>query len=175
MYEFQELFFALSIALLCAGCAGTKGPDGQDYEETVVPGKTALLNLTGKLTTTGAAEVYFGASQRVEMMVKFHDRLLAFQVDGQNLPGADKGNQVTYPTGYQAIALSPGVHSISYCHLTRSTLATGVAMCNFKINDFNFESGARYMVLGDIAVNTGSIGKDMVQTANVRTRMIRLD
>jgi hypothetical protein len=171
----NKLNFLLFVTLLLAGCAGTSGPDGQDYEEQVIPGKTALLNLTGQPSTTGAAELYFSASQRIEMMVTFHDRLLAFQVDGKYLPGASKGNKVTYPTGYQAIALSPGIHTISYCHMTRSTLATGVAMCNFEIVDFNFEANTRYMVMGNIAINSEQIGNLNSQVANVRTRMVKLD
>lgn len=172
--RYISIFFAMS-SMLLIGCAGIKDPLGYKYEEMVIPGKTKLLNLTGMPSTLGASEVYFSATQRTEMMVKFHDRLLAIQVDGKDLPGVSRGNNFTYPTGYQAIALSPGLHSISYCHTTRSALATGVSMCNFKITDFNFEPNTRYMVQGSIAVDTDWIGNTMSQRANVRTRIIKLD
>lgn len=164
----------LAASLLLAGCAGTHSPYGDEYDEPVVPGKTKLLNLTGNPTTQGSAEVYFAASSRVEMLVTFRDRLLAFQVDGKNLPGADKGSQLSYPTGYQAIALIPGIHSISYCHVTRSGFATGVKLCDFRIRDYNFEPNARYMVGEDLNLRHSQIGNMTTQALRVRTNILRL-
>lgn len=174
MYANFVIIFSV-VSILLVGCAGTSTPNGRLYEDIVIPGKTELLNLTGTSSTAGAAEVYFNSSQRTEAMVVFSDRLIAIQLDGKDLPGADRGNKFTYPTGYQAIALSPGIHSISYCHATRSALATGVWMCNYKITDFNFEPNGRYMVQGNITVSTGSIGQTMTQTANVKTGIYKLD
>jgi hypothetical protein len=174
MFKHLLTLVIISTAFL-AGCAGTNSPNGHAYEDTVAPGKVKLLNLTGASTTDGAAEVYFSSSQRTEAAVVFRDRLVAIQVDGKDLPGVDRGNKITYPTGYQAIALTPGVHSISYCHMTRSALATGVWGCNLKINDFNFEPNARYMVQGNVKVSTGTIGNSITQTANVKTGIYKLD
>jgi hypothetical protein len=156
------------------GCAGTHNPYGDEYDEPVVPGKTRLFNLTGSPTTEGSAEVYFAASSRVEMLVTFRDRLLAVQVDGKALPGTNKGGQLSYPTGYQAIALTPGIHSISYCHVTRSGLATGVKLCNFSIKDYNFEPNARYMVGEELSARHGRIGNTTTETVSVGTNITRL-
>lgn len=164
----------LAASLLLAGCAGTHSPYGDEYDEPVVPGKTKLLNLTGNPTTEGSAEVYFAASSRVEMLVTFRDRLLAVQVDGKDLPGANKGGQLSYPTGYQAIALTPGIHSISYCHVTRSGLATGVKLCDFSIKDYNFEPNARYMVGENLKLSSSYMGNTTSQSINVRTHIMRL-
>lgn len=159
-------FSVLFVAMLCTSCSGTKDPYGQEYSDAVIPGKTVLLNWTGQPTTTNSAELYFSASQRTEMFVKFQDRLLAIQVDDKDLPGANRG--LVYPTGYQAIALSPGVHSVSYCHMTRSALATGVGMCDFKIKDFNFKANTRYMLFGDTSVESIATG----QKITVKTRLV---
>lgn len=159
-------------SLILSGCASTTNPAGITYDDLVVPGKTKVLNLTGMPTTEGAAEVYFGASSRVEMMITFRDRLIAFQLDGVDLPGAQPGST---PTGYQAIAVSPGVHTISYCHTTRSDLGTGVVLCNFKVKDFNFEPNARYMVVGNIGITAGSSSGTISQTTSVRTNMVKLN
>lgn len=169
-----SLLSCLLSSLLLAGCAGTQSAHGDAYDEPVVPGQTRLLNLTGNPTTEGAAEVYFSASSRTEMLVTFRDRLVAFEVDGKTLPGASRGNQLTYPTGYQALALSPGVHSISYCHVTRSDLATGVRLCNFTIREFNFEPNARYMVDKNLDVRHNRSGNTTTETVRVRTDMQRI-
>jgi hypothetical protein len=170
----KKLFLPLLLVFL-VGCAGTNNPNGKPYEDVVSPGKVELLNLTGEKSTAGAAEVYFSTSQRTEAMVVFKDRLIAIQVDGKDLPGADRGDKFTYPTGYQAIALKPGIHSISYCYATRSTLGTGIWGCNLKISNFNFEPDARYMVQGQTTVSTGSIGNTMTQAARVTSGIYKLD
>lgn len=159
-------FFALS------GCASNTNPAGDSYDEPVVPGKTKLLNLTGQASTEGAAQVYISASSRNEMMVTFRDRLIAYQVDGKDLPGAKAGYT---PTGYQALALAPGVHSISYCHTTKSDLGTGMNMCRFKIDAFNFEANARYLVIEKVSVTNSSVGGGISQSANVGTSIMKLD
>jgi hypothetical protein len=106
------------------------------------------------------------------MGVTFRDRLIAFQVDGKNLPGAEAGYT---PTGYQALALAPGVHTISYCHTTRSSLGTGVVMCKFKVQDFTFESDARYMVVENVNVSTGRAGSAIGETVSVRTNVVKMN
>lgn len=163
------IVFMIGIGLV--GCASTKNPSGSDYDEPVMPGKTKLLNMTGKPTTEGAAEIYFSASSRVEMMITFRDRLIAFGLDGVPLPGAKAGYT---PTGYQAIAVPPGIHTISYCHITRSDLGTGGAMCGFKVENHNFEAGSRYMILGAISVRAGTSSGTSGQTATVSTRLVKL-
>lgn len=168
--QIQYLFFTTLFSLILAGCASTTDPWGAQYEESVIPGKTKVLNMTGKSTTDGATEIYFGASSRVEMMVTFKDRLIAFQLDGENLPGAKAGHS---PTGYQAVAVNPGVHTISYCHTTKSTLGSGVVMCDFVLKDFNFEPNARYMVVGNIDVRSGNSSGS--QTTSVRTKLLKLN
>lgn len=119
----------------------------------------------------GAAEVYFSASSRQGMMVTFRDRLIAYGVDGVNLPGAKVGNGAT---GYQAIALTPGVHSVSYCHTTRSDLATGVVICNFEIKDYKFEANARYMVSEAVNVRSVPIGSGSSEQVSVRTTIRKI-
>jgi hypothetical protein len=166
-------YFSLISIVLClalCSCASTTNPQGNSYDETVTPGKTKLLNLTGQPTTESAAEVYFDASSRTEMMISFHDRLIAFQVDDVDLPGANGGYT---PTGYQALALSPGIHTVSYCHTTRSDLGTGAVMCKFKIKDFNFEPGARYRVFEIVSVTHGPSGTGG-QTMTVNTNIMKL-
>jgi hypothetical protein len=153
--------------LFLSGCASSLNPLGEQYHEPVAPGITKPLNWTGKPTTEGAAEVYFGASSRREFMITFRDRLLAYRVDGVDLPGVKVGNGAT---GYQAIALSPGVHSISYCHTTKSDLATGVVMCDFEIKDYQFEANARYMVSESVVVQSVMGG----ERVSVRTRMDKI-
>lgn len=163
----RTLFFALLILL--GGCASGLSPTGEPYHEPVAPGKAKLLNWTGSPTMEGAAEVYFSASSRRELMVTFRDRLLAYRVDGVDLPGAKVGNGAT---GYQAIALSPGVHSISYCHTTKSDLGTGVVMCNFEIENHEFEANARYMVSETVFVRPAPMGGERI---SVHTRMNKLE
>jgi hypothetical protein len=167
--HFLSIAFMIGIAI--TGCASIKTPSGSDYDEPVIPGKTKVLNMTGKPTTEGAAEIYFGASSRVEMMITFRDRLVAFELDDVTLPGAKSGYT---PTGYQAIAVTPGVHTISYCHITRSDLGTGVVMCDFKVKNYNFEADSRYMVIGAIGVRAGSSSGTTGQTATVRTNIVKL-
>lgn len=161
----------LIISIGLTGCASIKNPSGSDYDEPVIPGKTKLLNMTGKPTTEGAAEIYFSASSRVEMMITFRDRLIAFELDGVPLSGAKTGYA---PTGYQAIAVTPGVHTVSYCHITRSDLGTGVTMCDFKVKNYNFEADSRYMIIGAVSVRAGTSYGTTGQTAIVRTKIVKL-
>ena len=171
---FLSLCLINGVLLLLSGCAGTQNPRGEEYDEPVIPGQTRVLNLTGNLDTDGAAEVYFSASSRIEMLVTFRDRLVAVEVDGKLLPVADKGGQVTYSTGYQAIALSPGIHTVSYCHVTRSAIATGARICGLTVKDFNFEPNARYMVGESVNVTHSMTGSSTLQNLHVRTGITRV-
>lgn len=159
------------LSLSLGGCASTTNPMGEGYEDPVVPGKIKLLNLTGRPTTEGAAEIYFSASSRKEMGATVRDRLIAFQVDGKKLNGAEAGYT---PTGYQALALAPGVHTISFCYTTRSVWS-GLVMCEFKVDDFTFESNTRYMVVDNLEYSMRYEGISIAREMAVRTNVLKLN
>ena len=77
--------------------------------------------------------------------VPFHRLLLATHVDGQQLPDAGRHSTLDV-SGKQALRLTPGKHSLSWCWVSISALGTGGAKCGFGAKDVEFRAGQRYVV-----------------------------
>jgi hypothetical protein len=48
-------------------------------------------------------------------------------------------------------------------------------MCKFKVQDFTFESDARYMVVENVNVSTGRAGSAIGETVSVRTNVVKMN
>ncbi len=92
-----------------------------------------------------APVVYFATTRYRALGVPFHRLLLATHVDGQLLEGAGR-RSILDVSGKQALRLTPGKHSLSWCWASMNALGTGGAKCGFAAQDVEFRSGQRYVV-----------------------------
>lgn len=136
--------FALIISVLSSGCTYTY----KDYKAKVEPEKVELLDLSegeGK-----APEIYFDSHTWRSLGIPFHTLLLAVSVDGKMLQDSGftsiglSGSRAS--NGYQALKLKSGYHSITWCWDSSNGIFGGGSKCGFALNNFNFESGKRYLI-----------------------------
>ncbi|QLF93425.1 hypothetical protein HW090_09535 [Pseudomonas sp. ABC1] len=123
---------------------------------------------------TDAPVIYFDTTQYRDLGVPFHRLLLAIRVDGKQLPEAGKHSILNY-SGYQALRLSPGQHSLEWCWVSMNKLRTGGGQCGFVAPALNFEAGKRYLATWSASTSiTGVTGREQMEI-NVSSYIIDRD
>ncbi|MBF4210224.1 hypothetical protein EI533_21085 [Pseudomonas donghuensis] len=92
-----------------------------------------------------APEVYFATVRYRALGVPYHRLLLVTHVDDQLLEGAGR-RSILDVSGQQALRLTPGKHSLTWCWASMNALGTGGAKCGFTARDVEFRAGQRYIV-----------------------------
>jgi hypothetical protein len=147
LYRQNAIFFRFAILIACisfSGCTYTY----KDYKAKVEPGKMELLDLSNN--EPNAPEVYFDSNTWRSLGIPFHTLLIAVSMDGKMLEGAGftsiglGGTRAS--SGYQALKITSGVHSLSWCWDSSNGIFGGGSMCGFDLTNFDFESGKRYLI-----------------------------
>lgn len=130
----------LAMAALGAGCSNYhyKGYQGDWQPELMVPYDLSK----------GAADapvVYFATTRYRALGVKFHRLLLATHVDGELLEGAGR-RSILDISGEQALRLTPGEHTLTWCWVSMNALGTGGGKCGLTASGVKFQPGQRYVV-----------------------------
>lgn len=115
----------------------------KDYQGDWVPDLMTPYDLSNN--TANAPVVYFATTRFRGLGIKFHRLLLATHVDDQLLEGAGR-RSILDVSGKQALRLTPGKHSLSWCWVSMNALGTGGAKCGFGARDVEFRAGQRYVV-----------------------------
>lgn len=115
----------------------------KDYQGDWAPESMTPYDLSNN--TPDSPVVYFATTRYRALGVPFHRLLLATHVDGQQLPDAGR-RSILDVSGKQALRLTPGKHSLSWCWVSMNALGTGGAKCGFGAQDIEFRAGQRYVV-----------------------------
>ena len=134
----------LPVALLVAGLAsGCSSYHYKDYQGDWVPEAMTPYDLSGN--AADAPVVYFATTRFRTLGVPFHRLLLATHVDNELLEGAGRSSLLNV-SGKQALRLTPGKHSLSWCLASMNALGSGGAKCGLEARDVEFRAGQRYVV-----------------------------
>ena len=144
----------------------------KDYQGDWAPESITPYDLSNN--TTDAPVVYFATTRYRALGVPFHRLLLATHVDGQQLPDAGR-RSILDVSGKQALQLTPGKHSLSWCWVSMNALGTGGAKCGFGAQDIEFQAGQRYVV--DFSTREDSNGPPgrEVSTITIKSEIRNLD
>jgi len=115
----------------------------KDYQGDWAPELMTPYDLSNN--AANAPVVYFATTRFRGLGVKFHRLLLATHVDDQLLEGAGR-RSILDVSGKQALRLTPGKHSLTWCWVSMNALGTGGAKCGFGARDVEFKAGQRYVV-----------------------------
>lgn len=135
-----KLSTLLLLAALGSGCSSYHY---KDYQGDWAPESMTPYDLSDN--SADAPLVYFATTRYRALGVPFHRLLLATHVDGKLLEGAGR-RSILDVSGKQALKLTPGKHSLSWCWASMNALGTGGAKCGFGAQDIEFEAGQRYIV-----------------------------
>lgn len=135
-----KLLAVLLIAGLTTACSNYHY---KDYQGDWAPELMTPYDLSNN--AANAPVVYFATTRFRGLGVKFHRLLLATHVDDQLLEGAGR-RSILDVSGKQALRLTPGKHSLTWCWVSMNALGTGGAKCGFGARDVEFKAGQRYVV-----------------------------
>ncbi|MDQ0740246.1 hypothetical protein [Pseudomonas sp. W4I3] len=135
-----KLLAVLLIAGLTTACSNYHY---KDYQGDWAPELMTPYDLSNN--AANAPVVYFATTRFRGLGVKFHRLLLATHVDDQLLEGAGR-RSILDVSGKQALRLTPGKHSLTWCWVSMNALGTGGAKCGFSARDVEFNAGQRYVV-----------------------------
>lgn len=135
-----KLLAVLLIAGLTTACSNYHY---KDYQGDWAPELMTPYDLSNN--AANAPVVYFATTRFRGLGVKFHRLLLATHVDDQLLEGAGR-RSILDVSGKQALRLTPGKHSLTWCWVSMNALGTGGAKCGFGARDVEFNAGQRYVV-----------------------------
>lgn len=113
------------------------------YQGKVDPAAMKPYDLSAN--TPDAPVIYFDTATYRELGIPFHRLLLATHVDDQRLAGAGKGAFYDF-SGYQAVKVTPGTHSLQWCWVSKSSWGTGGGACGLRASNVEFKAGQRYLV-----------------------------
>ncbi|KIH82806.1 hypothetical protein [Pseudomonas batumici] len=134
----------LAAALLAAGLTtACSNYHYKDYQGDWAPESMAPYDLSDN--STDAPVVYFATTRFRALGVPFHRLLLATHVDDKLLEGAGR-RSILDVSGKQALRLTPGKHSLSWCWASMNAMGTGGAKCGFGARDVEFRAGQHYVV-----------------------------
>lgn len=154
---FRLLIIAAAL-LLTSACSNYQY---KTYAGSVDDPSIQILDLSD-----GAADapvIYFDTVQYRDLGIPFHRLLLAVRVDGKPLPNAGKHSILNY-SGYQAIRLAPGHHSVEWCWVSMNKLGTGGGKCGFGAPNLNLEAGKRYLAAWSSTTDiTGVRGREQME------------
>jgi len=139
--SYLKLSTALLAAALTTACSNNY--HYKDYQGEWAPELMKPYDLSDN--TIDAPVVYFATIKYRALGVPFHRLLLATAVDDQPLPGAGR-RSILDVSGMQALKLTPGKHSLTWCWVSMNALGTGGAKCGFGARDVEFRAGQRYVV-----------------------------
>lgn len=135
-----KLSAVLFTASLAGGCSNYHY---KDYQGEWAPEKMTPYDLSNN--SAEAPVVYFQTMKYRALGVPFHRFLLATHVDDHLLEGAGRAS-ILDVSGKQALRLTPGKHSLTWCWVSMNALGTGGAKCGFTARDVEFQAGQRYIV-----------------------------
>ncbi|BBP76281.1 hypothetical protein PHLH7_23850 [Pseudomonas sp. Ost2] len=167
--SYLKLSTTLLAAALTTACSSYHY---KDYQGEWAPETMKPYDLSDN--TADAPVVYFATTQFRALGVPFHRLLLATQVDDKPLPGAGR-RSILDVSGMQALRLTPGKHSLSWCWASMNALGTGGAKCGFGARDIEFRAGQRYVV--DFSTRSdisGPPGREM-STMTINSEIRNLD
>lgn len=167
------LHLKLPAVLLMAGLStACSNYQYKDYQGDWAPEMMTPYDLSAN--QPNAPVVYFATTRYRALGVPFHRLLLATHVDGQLLEGAGR-RSILDVSGKQALRLTTGKHSLSWCWVSMNALGTGGAKCGFGAQDVEFHSGQRYVV--DFSTRediNGPPGRE-VSTITIKSEIRNLD
>lgn len=103
----------------------------------------------------GAADasiIHFDTTRYRDVGIPFHRLLLAISVDGKPLAAAGRHSLLNF-SGYQAVRLTPGEHSLEWCWISMNALGTGGGTCGFGVPRLDFAAGKRYLATWSAATS----------------------
>lgn len=140
------LGFAVALTLV-SGCSNHQY---KKYSGNVDDPAIQILDLSNG--TADAPVMHFDTVQYRDVGIPFHRLLLAVQVDGTRLPHAGRHSLMNF-SGYQAIRLAPGKHTIEWCWISMNKLGTGGGICGLGVYDIELEAGKRYLATWSTATS----------------------
>ena len=153
-------FLGMSVAVLLTSACSSYQYNG--YAGSIDDPAVRVLDLSDGMAD--APVIFFDTAQYRELGIPFHRLLLAVRVDGQSLPDAGRRSILDF-SGYQAIRLTPGQHSIEWCWVSMNKLGTGGGKCGFAAPDVRFEAGKRYLASWSARTDvTGVRGREQMET-----------
>ncbi|WP_026145604.1 hypothetical protein [Pseudomonas asplenii] len=164
-----KLSAALLAATLSTACSNYHY---KDYQGDWAPELMKPHDLSDN--AADAPVVYFATVRYRALGVPFHRLLLVTEVDDQRLPGAGR-RSILDVSGMQALKLTPGKHSLTWCWASMNALGTGGAKCGFNARDVEFLAGQRYVV--DFSTRediSGPPGREM-STITIKSEIRNLD
>lgn len=132
----------LGIIALLTFASGCSNHQYKSYLGNVDDPAIEILDLSNG--TPDAPVIHFNTMQYRDVGIPFHRLLLAIQVDGTRLPHAGRHSLMNF-SGYQAIRLAPGKHSIEWCWISMNKLGTGGGICGLGANGIELKAGKRYL------------------------------
>lgn len=154
-------FRMLGIALALLMTSACSNYQYKTYAGNVDDPTIRILDLSDG--AANAPVIYFDTVQYRALGIPFHRLLLAVRVDGEVLPNAGKHSILSY-SGYQAIRLAPGQHSVEWCWVSMNKLGTGGGKCGFSAPNLSLEAGKRYLATWASATNiTGVKGREQME------------
>lgn len=147
-----------TVLLLMTACSSHQY---KDYVGDIDDPALEILDLS-----EGAADapvIYFDTLQYREVGIPFHRLFLATRADGKLLPDAGKKSIMDY-SGYQALRMTPGEHSLEWCWVSMNKLGTGGGKCGFVVPSLHLEAGKRYLATWVATTNiTGVRGREQME------------
>lgn len=140
----------LAIAVLLTFASGCSNYQYKTYMGNVDDPTIKILDLSGG--SADAPVIHFDTMQYRDLGVPFHRLLLAVQVDGKRLPHAGRHSLLNF-SGYQAVRLAPGKHTIEWCWISMNKLGTGGGMCGLGATGIELEAGKRYLATWSAATS----------------------
>ncbi|WP_231994376.1 hypothetical protein [Pseudomonas syringae group genomosp. 3] len=138
--SYSKLTAFLLVAGLTTACSNYHY---KDYQGDWAPELMTPYDLFNN--AVNAPVVYFSTTRFREPGVKFYRFLPATHLDDQLLEGAGR-HSILDISGKQALRLTPGKHSLSWCLVSMNALGTGGAKCGLGARDVEFRAGQRYVV-----------------------------
>lgn len=136
----KNLITVILSSLFLSACSGYHY---KNYQPQIIPNEVDILDLSDN--TPGSATIYFDSITYRDVGIPFHRLLLATKVDGVQLKDAGRFSLLDI-SGYQAIKVSAGSHSLEWCWVSMNSLGTGGAKCDFRLVNFEFEENKRYLI-----------------------------
>ncbi|WP_439850000.1 hypothetical protein ACTACG_17115 [Pseudomonas syringae] len=166
-------YFKLPAVLLFVGLTSAcSNYHYKDYQGDWVPELMTPYDLSNN--AVDAPVVYFATIRFRELGVKFHRFLLATHVDDQLLEGAGR-RSILDISGKQALRLTPGKHSLTWCLVSMNALGTGGAKCDISARDVEFRAGQRYVVdFSTSSAISGPPGRE-ISTITIKSEIRNLD
>lgn len=135
-------YATLVLVSLLTALAGCSNYQYKNYQTKVDSDQIIPYDLSNG--AKDAAVVYFDTLAYRDVGIPFHRLLLATRVDGVTLKNAGRFSILDI-SGYQALKLAPGEHSLEWCWVSMNALGTGGANCGFGAPKVVLKPNKRYL------------------------------